>query len=215
VIAVVAGGTGLIGSFLLRHLDDTSEIEEVRALTRREKKGIGKISWKQIDFSDGPALAEVCKGADLAFCCLGTTMKNAGSKEAFRRVDHDYVVGFAKAAKRSGINSFSVISAIGSDPHSSIFYNRVKGEMEKDLEQIGFANLQIFQPSILMGPREENRLGERLGIIAMRAVSPLLLGNLRKYKPVKAETVAKAMLDTALNGPSGTRRFTYADFNKG
>jgi uncharacterized protein YbjT (DUF2867 family) len=206
---VVAGGTGLVGTFLLDNLKSDASILEVIALTRREKKQEGKVKWVTADFVSVDRLSEVCSGASAAFCCLGTTIKKAGSQEAFRAVDHDYVVNFGKASHAAGVNTFSVVSAIGSDVTSKVFYNRVKGEMERDLEQIGFDTLNIFHPSILLGPREEFRLGEKRGIVGMTIASPLLFGSLSKYKPIHVKTVAKSMLLESKEPESGIHHFEY------
>lgn len=211
--AVVAGGTGLIGSFLIDWLKRDDEIEAVSAITRRKESKEGKISWQNADLGNPGELEAACRDADLCFCCLGTTMKNAGSKAAFREVDYEYVLNLAQAAKAEGCESFSVVSAMGSDAGSSFFYNRVKGEMERDLEKVGFRSLHIFQPSILVGPRTEKRLGEKLGIIGMKTISPLLIGGMRKYKPIQASQVAKAMWHYAKSPESGIRRFRYDEIN--
>jgi uncharacterized protein YbjT (DUF2867 family) len=212
--AVVAGSTGLIGSYLIELLESDEAFDRVVALSRREKASTETIQWVQADFKDQNALEQACKDADHAFCCLGTTMKKAKSKDAFREVDFTFVVNFARAAKDAGCGSFSVVSAIGSDASSGIFYNRVKGEMELNIEKIGFERLQIFQPSILMGPRREKRFGEKLGIIGMRIASPILLGSLKKFKPIHAKAVAEAMVELAKEGERGTFRYTYADMIK-
>ena len=207
--AVVAGGTGLIGSFLIDWLKRDDEIEAVTAITRREESHEGKVFWKKADLGNIEELKTAFRDADLCFCCLGTTMKNAGSKAAFRKVDYEYVLNLAQAAKAEDCESFSVVSAIGSDAKSSFFYNQVKGEMEQGLEKIGFERLHIFQPSILLGPRTEKRLGEKLGIIGMKAISPILLGGMSKYKPIQASKVAQAMLHYAKSPEMGIRRYSY------
>ena len=209
--AVIAGATGLIGSFLVDQMKTDKDVMTVTALTRRSGEQVGKVAWTKVDFDQSADLEKACGGADSAFCCLGTTMKNAGSKEAFRKVDHDYVIAFAKAAKSQGIETFSVVSAIGSDPDSSIFYNQVKGEMERDLKKIGFEILNIFQPSILLGTREEGRLGEKIGTVAMKVASPLMIGSLSKYKPIHVKTVAGAMLKLAKSPEKGVRHLEYEE----
>jgi uncharacterized protein YbjT (DUF2867 family) len=209
--AVIAGATGLIGTFLVDQMKKDKDVSTVTALSRRDKEKEGKVDWTKVDFDKSTDLENACEGADSAFCCLGTTMKTAGSKEAFRKVDHDYVIAFAEAAKSKGIESFSVVSAIGSDPSSSVFYNKVKGEMENDLENIGFESLHIFHPSLLLGPREESRLGEKIGTVGMKLVSPLMMGSLTKYKPIHVKTVAGAMLKLAKAPEKGVRHFEYEE----
>lgn len=212
--AVIAGATGLIGTFLVDQMKTDKDVLTVTALTRRGGEQVGKVAWTKVDFDKSADLENACAEADHAFCCLGTTMKTAGSKEAFRKVDHDYVIAFAKAAKSKSIDSFSVVSAIGSDADSSIFYNKVKGEMERDLEKIGFESLHIFRPSILIGPREESRLGEKIGVVGMKLASPFMLGSLSKYKPIHVKTVAKAMLKLAKSPQKGVHHFEYDEMNE-
>lgn len=207
--AVVAGGTGLIGSFLIDLLKKDERIASVTAITRHEEKKEGKVSREIVDLGSTDELRKACSDADLCFCCLGTTMKNAGSKAAFRKVDYEYVLNLARAAKAEGCESFSVVSAIGSDADSSFFYNQVKGRMERDLEKIGFQSLHIFQPAILLGPRTEKRPGEKLAIIGMMTLSPLLFGGMRKYKPIHASKIAKAMITYAQAGKTGVNRYAY------
>lgn len=209
--AVIAGATGLIGSFLVERMKKDNSVSAVTALTRRAGKQEGKVAWTKVDFDQTSDLTKACAGADHAFCCLGTTMKTAGSKEAFRKVDHDYVLAFAKAAKAQGVEFFSVVSAIGSDANSSIFYNKVKGEMERDLEDLGFECLHIFHPSLLLGPREESRLGEKIGTVGMNLVAPLMVGSLSKYIPIHVKTVAQAMLKFAKAPQKGVRHFEYEE----
>lgn len=212
--AVIAGATGLIGSFLVDQMKADSDVQTVTALSRREMNGSGKITWTKVDFEKMSDLEEACEGADHAFCCLGTTMKSAGSKEAFRKVDHDYVIAFAKAAKSKSIENFNVVSAIGSDADSSIFYNKVKGEMERDLKNIGFESLHIFHPSLLLGPREERRLGEKIGTVGMKLASPLMMGSLTKYKPIHVKTVASAMLKLAKSPEKGVCHLEYEEMKE-
>lgn len=131
-----------------------------------------------------------------AFCSLGTTIKEAGSKEKFRQIDHDYVMDFANWSLQQGATKFLYVSALGADPRSSMFYNKVKGEVEEDLKLIPFDYLGIFQPSILLGNRRKTRLGEEIGKKAMQAVT--FLGIFKKYKPIYDHQVAKAMLQAAL-----------------
>lgn len=212
--AVIAGATGLIGTFLVDQMKTDKDVMTVTALTRRGGEQVGKVAWTKVDFDNLDDLKNACDGASHAFCCLGTTINTAGSKEAFRKVDYDYVIDFAKAAKSQGIERFSVVSAIGSSADSSVFYNRVKGQMENDLEKIGFESLHIFHPSLLLGPREENRLGEKIGTVGMKLVSPLMMGSLTKYKPIHVKTVAGAMLRLAKSPEKGVQHFEYEEMNK-
>jgi uncharacterized protein YbjT (DUF2867 family) len=129
-----------------------------------------------------------------AFCCLGATIRAAGSRKNFRAVDHTAVLALAWAAQRNGAQRFFFISSLGADASSRFFYNHVKGETEEALEVIGFQTLGIFRPSLLLGPRPEFRLGERLSAVLLWLAEPLLLGRLRQYRAIPAEVVARAML---------------------
>jgi uncharacterized protein YbjT (DUF2867 family) len=140
---------------------------------------------------------------DEAFCCLGTTIKKAGSQEAFRAVDHDAVLAFAKAAKQAGTRSFLVVTALGADTRSRVFYNRVKGEVQEALKGVGFESLVILQPSLLLGERAESRPGERAAIVASRVLAPLLRP--LASRPIEAHTVARAMLALAREAPQGVK----------
>lgn len=130
-------------------------------------------------------------------------MRSAGSKEAFHKVDFTYVVQTAAFASRNGVQQFLVVSSLGANPASRSFYLRVKGEMEDALRKLPFSSLHIFRPSLLLGNRREFRVGERVGLIAMRAVSFAMVGNLKRYRAIEARTVAKAMVATAKSGFTG------------
>jgi len=132
---------------------------------------------------------------DDVFCALGTTIKKAGSQEAFRVVDHDSVVALASAARTAGADTFLHVTAMGADPGSRLFYNRVKGETERDVSEVGIARTVAFRPSILDGARDESRPAEQAGLMMMRAVAPLL----GRYRPTRAVDVAAAMVRVALD----------------
>lgn len=132
-----------------------------------------------------------------AFCALGTTIKKAKSKENFYKIDHDYVIDFAKWAHQWGASKFLYVSSLGANQTSSVFYSKVKGEVEEDLKLIPFRYLGIFRPSILLGDRKETRIGESLGKVAAKAITAL--GLFKKYKPIYDHQVAKAMLHQAIN----------------
>jgi uncharacterized protein YbjT (DUF2867 family) len=147
--------------------------------------------------------------ADDIFCCLGTTIKQAGSQEAFRRVDHDYVVALAAAGLRAGATQVLLVSAIGADPASRMFYSRVKGEAEGALRRLSYRGVQIFRPSLLLGERAEFRVGERIAMLLAPVASLALAGPLRRYRPIQAATVARAMVQIAKEAPRGPNVFEY------
>jgi uncharacterized protein YbjT (DUF2867 family) len=197
--AVVAGATGLIGSELVSRLLAATIYSRVIALARRPpgtrdaRLQVVAVDFDQLDRVLAPHLGH----RDLidAYCCLGTTFKTAGSKQQFRRVDHDYVLAFGRWAHRVGVRRMIVVSALGADSASRVFYNRVKGETERDLAALGLASLVIVRPSLLAGERSEFRLGERLALAVARPLAALLPAGLR---PVAAADVAQAMVDAAL-----------------
>ncbi|MEO8386128.1 MAG: NAD(P)H-binding protein [Betaproteobacteria bacterium] len=193
-IALVAGATGLTGKHLLELLLADTRYARVHALVRKAAlPSHPKLSEHVIDFA---ALGKLPK-ADEAFCCLGTTIKKAGSQAQFRKVDFDCVVNFASAAKAAGANRFLVVSALGANAKSAVFYNRVKGEMEAALSAMNFESLHIFRPSLLLGERAEARVGERLGIAVFTALAPLMIGPARRVRPVEAKAVAQGMMVAA------------------
>ena len=131
------------------------------------------------------------------YCALGTTIRKAGSPEAFRQVDYECTLALARWARAQGATDFRLVSSAGADASASNFYLRVKGETERDLATLGFTSLQIFRPGVLLGERTESRLGERIGQALSIAVGPLLLGPLAKYRATRAEDVARAMVTFA------------------
>ncbi|MEO8587990.1 MAG: NAD-dependent epimerase/dehydratase family protein [Flavobacteriales bacterium] len=204
--ALVAGPTGLIGSTVLHQLLSDDRFYRTVALSRHhlDLPGDKLEQWTSPDLLSALRPEPV----DAVFCCLGTTIRTAGSQAAFRRVDHDLVIGLGNWAKTNGVNTFCVVSAIGADAGSGIFYNRVKGEMERDLKAIGLPALHIFQPSILTGPRKEMRLGERIGIPVMQLLAPLMGGNWSRYRPMRHDTLAQAMINAATIPASGTHAYS-------
>lgn len=216
--AVIIGATGLIGNLVLDLLLLNPNYSTVTAVTRRplEKKH-PKLINLVVDFDALDQIAADIKGHD-AFCCLGTTIKAAGSRTAFRRVDFDYALAFATACKANGCKHFLLVSAIGAHYDSYVFYNRVKGELEQALGVMGFPVLSIFQPSLLVGDRKEQRIGEAIAIRFSALLSMFSVGPLKQYHPVKAETLAKAMVNCGLETaePHGQteRRFTFKQIAK-
>lgn len=201
--ALIAGATGLVGSHCLRLLLADDRYERVTAFVRR---GLAvshpKLVQREIAFDLLADLGNVPRVHDV-FCCLGTTMKKAGSRDAFRRVDLDYVRDLAHVANRHHAAQFLLVSSLGADPRSRVFYNRVKGEAEEAVQQVRFDAVHIFRPSLLLGHRTESRPAERLGSVVARALAPMLAGPLRRYRPIGAETVARAMIATARRADPG------------
>jgi uncharacterized protein YbjT (DUF2867 family) len=208
-IALLAGASGLVGGHCLRLLLAEPAYGRVIALGRRALPlQHPKLEQKLVDFAH---IADLVPRVDDVYCCLGTTIKKAGSQAAFRRVDHDYVVALAQAAKQAGARRFLLVSSLGANPRSRIFYSRVKGETERDVSAVPFAAVHIFRPSLLLGERAESRPLERLGSVAFGALAPLLAGPLRPYRPIPAETVARAMVRAALGKGTGVRIHYYEE----
>lgn len=192
--ALIAGASGLVGSALLPQLLAAPEYDRVVSLGRRTLPAShAKLEQAVVEFT---ALEQspVDLRCDDAFCCLGTTIRDAGSREKFRAVDHAAVLAFAWAAQRHGARRFFVVSALGADPDSRVFYSRVKGETDEALSVLGFDTLAIFRPSLLLGKRERPRLGERIMTPLMWLAEPMLVGSLRKYRAIRADVVARAMM---------------------
>lgn len=189
--ALIAGASGLVGSFLLERLLGSLRYARVTAWVRRDPgRSHPKLSIEVVDFE---RLHERRIEAEDVFCCLGTTIRRAGSQAAFRRVDFDYPVALARLAARDGAKRFLVVSALGADPRSRVFYSRVKGEMEAAVQSSGVPKVYVFRPSLLAGPRAEFRLGERAGLAVASLLGPLL----GKYRPTRADDLAAAMLRAA------------------
>jgi len=207
--ALVAGASGLVGGHLLQLLLSGDAYARVITLARRQLDvRHAKLDQRVLDLGALDAVADP-PHVDDAFCCIGTTIKKAGSQEAFRRVDYDYVLAFARAGHRAGARQFLLVSALGADPASRIFYSRVKGEVEHAVRQLPYEGIQIFRPSFLMGERAEVRLAERIGVPVARALAPLLVGPLRRYRPIDAADVARAMVQIAKEAPRGPNVFEY------
>lgn len=187
--AIVLGATGLIGKKVTEHLLKNDNYSTVIILVRKPLN-INHPKLKQHIFNYDAIDNTLLKGDDL-FCCLGTTIKTAGSKEAFRKVDLDYVVNVAKASKGNGINHFAVISAMGANKNSTVFYNQIKGEMEESIKAIGFNSTYIIRPSLLLGDRKEFRFGELIGKFFMITLSFLIP---KKYRAIYDVQVAIAMI---------------------
>jgi uncharacterized protein YbjT (DUF2867 family) len=203
--ALLAGATGLIGSQLLPLLLASERYSKVIVVGR---KGLSMLHPKLTQVvTDFDKLEDVRLQliADDVFCCLGTTMKQAGSKEAFYKVDYLYVVKLAALTAGNFASQFMVVSSLGADADAAVYYSKVKGDMEAAVRQIPFRAIHIFRPSLLLGEREQPRLGERVGAVVLGLLKPLMHGPLQKYRPVTGATVAVAMLRAAEEDGGGVR----------
>jgi uncharacterized protein YbjT (DUF2867 family) len=208
--AIVIGASGLVGSEIVKQLLVDEDYSKVKLFLRKEIPfSNSKLQQYIIDFNKLDASSDLING-DVVFCCMGTTIKVAGSQDAFMKVDYTYVLNFAQLAKRNGIDKFIVVSSLGADKNSANFYLKVKGDVENDLTRLKFKNLIIVRPSMLLGDRKEFRLGELIGKKIMKGLAFLFVGKLKKYKAIEASTVAKAMLMLSKNELSDVAIFENA-----
>lgn len=209
--AWLAGGSGLVGGVLLRALLEDDHFTQVVSVGRRNLAfQHPKLTQVVADFSS-PSGFESLPPPDEAFGCLGTTIRKVGSREAFRKVDHDAVLAFAQAARDKGARVFVHVSALGADPHSRVFYNSVKGEIERDVALLGFPSLYALRPSILDGARQESRPAEHIGLIVARGLGPLL----GKYRPTPVVEVARRMIASAKAAAPGAHVIEAGEIVKG
>jgi uncharacterized protein YbjT (DUF2867 family) len=201
--ALLAGATGLTGKLLLYSLLDSKEYSAIFILVRKEIT-IKDPRLTQIIFNyDNPRDYENLPNADILFCCLGTTIKKAGSQEAFSKVDSQYPIHLAKVCSEKKYKKFLLITALGANPNSRIFYNRVKGETEEKIKSFNFKEIYFCRPSLILGNRTEFRVGEQIGKLFAKFISPLLFGSLRKYRAIEALIIAKAMIKLASTSNQG------------
>ncbi|TAJ12522.1 NAD-dependent epimerase/dehydratase family protein [Marinilabiliaceae bacterium JC017] len=191
--AVIAGATGLIGQCLMKHLIKSYSFSRIIILSRHHLKITDpKVDVITLDFETLPDL-NIHEHIDDVFCTLGSTQKKAGSKEAFRQVDFDYVVNLSRWAVRHNARSFSVVSSVGANPTSSSFYLRTKGQMETAVKQCDIPSIFIYRPSLLLGNREKTRSGEQISAKILNFIAPLLTGKFIKYRAIEATKVARVM----------------------
>lgn len=203
--ALVVGATGLIGSTLVEYLLNENYYRKVIVLTRRTLSiQHPKLDILVVDF-DNLQNVVIPEPVDDAYCCLGTTIKKAGSQEAFRKVDYQYPLETAKLVQKLGATQYLIVTALGANKKSWFFYNRVKGEAEEALWKLNFKAIHIFRPSLLLGERQEQRMGEKIGAFIMKLICPLLIFWLRKYRPIEGITVATAMYKIAQENLKGYR----------
>lgn len=205
-IVMVLGATGLVGGELLRQLLARRGVTRVVAPGRRlvtppagiPREQAAKLDPRVVDFDRLERDAEAFNGVTQIFCALGTTIRQAGSQERFRRVDQEYPLEAARLGLRLGARHFLLVSAIGADPDSRIFYNRVKGEVERDIRSLAYRAVTIVRPSLLLGERGEFRLGEEIGKL-VGWLAP------RRWAPVHARDVARVLVDAAERDEPGVR----------
>jgi len=209
--ALVLGASGLVGQEVTRLLLASSRYRSVTVLVRK------KLDWKHeklrqqlVDFAALEQYESVFSVHDV-YSCLGTTIKKAKTKENFWKVDYEYTMSAARLSQQKGVHNFLTVSSIGANPRSIFFYSQVKGRVEEDLKKLSLQGLHIFRPSLLLGEREEVRLGERVAEKFFGIMPFLFTGPLHKYRPIAAEQVAKAMCKAALRNMIGVHIYESND----
>ena len=197
--ALIFGSSGLIGNELLNIVVQNDNYNHIKLFVRSvPKNNNSKVEIIQTDFTN----LEKHKGSivgDDCFFCIGTTRKNTPNKNEYRRIEYNIPTNVAQIAKSNSVNSFVYVSSIGASPNSSSSYLKNKGQVEEELTNLNFPKLAIIRPSGLLGNRKAFRLGERIGIFVVEVLSIFFLGSLKKYKPIQAQNVAKAMVSIAQN----------------
>ena len=214
-VALLAGASGLVGGYVLDSLLDAPDFSRVFAISRRPLgREHSRLANRIVQFDK---LETQLKGLQchVAFCCIGTTMKQAGSERAFREVDHDLVLSFARAARAAQAQRFVVVSSAAADPRSKTLYLRVKGEVEQALERMGFPALDILQPGPLLGWRRNDvRPLELLASVLMPLANPFLTGSRMALRGISARTVAAAALGASRSGRRGVYRYTWPSLHQ-
>jgi uncharacterized protein YbjT (DUF2867 family) len=209
---VILGATGLVGSALVEELINDQEVSEIRILTRRPLAFTSeKIKLIQTDLSK-PA-PEAFANATALYCCIGTTRKKTPDQSQYRAIDYGMTLAEATAAKKAGATEVHLISAIGADTKSKIFYSRLKGEIERDLQELNFERTLIYQPSILIGPRPEKRFGEKIAQLLSPLFDQLLFGSLQKFHSISAKELAMAMHRNSFKNQKGVQTLLYQDLS--
>ena len=210
---VVIGATGLVGSALVQELTDDPQVAEIRILSRRALSyASDKIKVIQTDLSQPEPSA--FDNATALYCGIGTTRKKTPDQKQYIAIDHGITIAAAKAAKSKGVSEVHLISAVGADVKSNIFYSRLKGEIERDLIALNLDRTLIYQPSILIGPRAEKRFGEKIAQVLSPAFDLFLIGKLQKYHSISAKELAVTMHRFSFNARQGVQVLVYPELGK-
>ena len=197
--ALIFGSSGLVGSNLVKIILQNEKYDHIKLFVRSETENKSKkLEIIKTDFNNLEKHKDSIVGDD-CFFCIGTTRKNTPDKNEYIRTEYNIPVEIGKIAKSNSVNNFIYVSSLGANPNSSGLYLKNKGQAEQELINLNFPRLAIIRPSILLGNRKENRIGEKIGIFVMKLLSPLFLGKLKKYKPIKVENVVKAIVDISKN----------------
>ena len=214
--ALVLGATGLIGTHLLKILLADEAFEKVIVLVRKQLEiQHPKLVVQQVNLNDPADFQNKLIGGDAIFCCIGTTMKKVkGDKSTYRKIDFDIAVNAAKFGLVAGYEKYVLVSSVGANAASNNFYLQLKGEVENAIAALNYKAFHIFQPSILLGERAERRPAEMIAQGIMEATSVLFFGKYAKYKAIKAESVAKAMVKASKKEEEGKFVYTYQQIKK-
>ena len=197
--ALIFGSSGLVGSNLVKIILQNEKYDHIKLFVRSETENKSKkLEIIKTDFNNLEKHKDSIIGDD-CFFCIGTTRKNTPDKNEYIRTEYNIPVEIGKIAKSNSVKNFIYVSSLGANPNASGLYLKNKGQAEQELINLNFPRLAIIRPSILLGNRKENRIGEKIGIFVMKLLSPLFLSKLKKYKPIKVENVAKAMVNIAQN----------------
>lgn len=207
--AILLGASGLVGGFCVRELVDDPGCTRVMTFGRRQLPALTRAKVSQRIAELAALTADDFRGAQDLFCALGTTIRKAGSQAEFRRIDLELPLHLANEAVQAGVEQIIVVSSVGADPNSKNFYLRTKGELEQELAKLPFRAVHILRPSLLMGKRDEFRLGEVIGMTVAPALDLLTLGKLRRYHSVHAQMVGRAMVAAAKQGIAGSHVYEY------
>jgi len=198
--AIILGITGLTGGILAKQLFEDDTFDSVISFHRR-KSGLKhqKLTEYVVDLFELKKEKERFK-ADVVFCCIGTTQAKTEDKETYKAIDYGIPLQAARLCQENKIPTFIAISALGADADSRIFYNRTKGEMQRDVQKLSLSHIYFMQPALLAGKREESRTAEKIAINIFKILNPILVGPLRKYRSIKPAKIAKTMRFIAING---------------
>ncbi len=212
--AIILGATGLTGNILLQKLIEDDRYYSIKLFSRSKIEGLPKKVTQFI--GDLLKLEEFKEDfrADDVFCCIGTTLNKTPNKALYKQIDHGIPLTAAKLSKENNINTFLVISAMGSNKKSSVFYNRTKGEMEYDVLQQNIKNTFVLRPSLIGGERNERRILEKIGLVVFKIIQPLFIGKLKKYRIINAKSIAQAMINLANNTSNAEVIITSNDIKK-
>ena len=210
--SLVVGSTGLIGSSIITQLLEKEE--SVIALVRTDEASTNSLlDFHKVNFDDLKFPNDFFSDVKDLFICLGTTIKKAGSEDAFQKVDVTYCMDIAQKARLGGVTNLSIVTSVGSDLNSKNFYLKSKGFIERQILELDFESISIYRPGLLIGPRDEFRLGEFIGQkILPFLIDPLLIGSLRKYRSINGDRLAKAMIN--LSGEEGVNYYYFDNFIK-